>query len=103
MPSGSVLSAYPPDGFELRLIQRFVSLRRKRVLEVGCGDGRLTFQFAPMASSILAIDPDRVSIDEALWQQQRRGIRNANFRLASIERLPARGALFDVALFSWSL
>jgi 2-polyprenyl-3-methyl-5-hydroxy-6-metoxy-1,4-benzoquinol methylase len=97
------LSAYPPDGLELRLIERFTSLRRKHVLEVGCGDGRLTLQYAPMAASVLAIDPDPASIDEAWWQQGSRGIHNVDFRVGAIEQLPERGAPFDVALFSWSL
>lgn len=96
-------SAYPGDGFEPRLIERFVSLRNKRVLEIGCGDGRLTFQYAPRASSVLAIDPDRPSIDEALFQQRAGGASNIDFRLGSIERLANPGAPFDVALFSWSL
>lgn len=103
MTDGPVLSAYPPDGLELRLIERFTSLGRKRVLEIGCGDGRLTLQYAPLAASVLAIDPDRASIDEAFWQQANRGMRNLDFRVGSIEHLPAGGAPFDVALFSWSL
>lgn len=97
------LSAYPGEGFEPRLIEPFVSLRNKRVLEVGCGDGRLTFQYAARAKSVLAIDPDRPSIDEALFQQHARGVFNVEFRVGSIERLPRPGAPFDVALFSWSL
>ena len=97
------LSAYPPDGFEPRLIERYVSLRNKRVLEIGCGDGRLTFQYAPRAASVLAIDPDRPSLDEALLQQRAGGPSNIDFRLGSIERLAKPGAPFDVALFSWSL
>ena len=97
------LSAYPGEGFERRLIEGFVSLGQKRVLEVGCGDGRLTFQYAPRASSVLAIDPDRPSIHEAVLQQRRRGPSNIEFRVGSIERLPLPGAPFDVALFSWSL
>ena len=97
------LSAYPGDGFEPRLIESFVSLRHKRVLEIGCGDGRLTFQYAQHALSILAIDPDRPSIDEALFQQRAGGASNIDFRLGSIERLARPGAPFDVALFSWSL
>jgi 2-polyprenyl-3-methyl-5-hydroxy-6-metoxy-1,4-benzoquinol methylase len=97
------LSAYPGEGFEPRLIERFTSLRRKRVLEIGCGDGRLTFQYARRASSVLAIDPDGPSIDEALLQQHADGPSNIDFRVSSIERLAATGAPFDVALFSWSL
>ena len=99
----SEISAYPKEGIERGLIERFVSLRRKRVLEVGCGDGRLTFQYAPIASSVLAIDPDRPSIDEAAAEQHRRGFANVDFQVGSIEGLAARGAPFDVALFSWSL
>jgi len=97
------ISAYPPDGMEIRLIERFTTLRGRRVLEVGCGDGRLTFQYARTAGQVLAIDPDRPSIDEALDQQAMLGVRNVTFRVGSVERLPARGAPFDVALFSWSL
>jgi 2-polyprenyl-3-methyl-5-hydroxy-6-metoxy-1,4-benzoquinol methylase len=101
--AGTELSAYPPDGFELRLIERFVSLRDKRVLEIGCGDGRLTFQYAPRASSVLAIEPDPASVEEAVLQQNRRRLPHVRFRNQAIERLPVRGAPFDVALFSWSL
>lgn len=101
--SAKEISAYPPDGFELRLIERFVSLRRKRVLEIGCGNGRLTFQYAPQASSVLAIEPDRASIDEAIKERRLRGLEHVRFQNASAEELPARGAPFDVALFSWSL
>ena len=93
MSYDQVLSAYPRDGLELRLIERFTSLRNKRVLEIGCGDGRLTLQYAPVASSVLAFDPDRAD----------RGIDNVDFRVGSIEQLADRGARFDVALFSWSL
>jgi ubiquinone/menaquinone biosynthesis C-methylase UbiE len=97
------LSAYPPDGMEIRLIESFTTLKNKRVLEVGCGDGRLTFQYAPAAKQVLAFDPDRASIEDALDEQAWLNVRNVDFRLGSIERLPLRGAPFDVALFSWSL
>ena len=97
------LSAYPADGFEPRLIERFVSPQKKRVLEIGCGDGRLTFQFAPRALSVLAIDADRPSSDYALAEQEARGESNIEFRPGSIERFAWPGAPFDVALFSWSL
>jgi 2-polyprenyl-3-methyl-5-hydroxy-6-metoxy-1,4-benzoquinol methylase len=97
------LSAYPPDGMEIRLIERFVRLRGKRILEVGCGDGRLTAQLAPLASDVLAFDPDRASVEEAAWQAEAGGIRNVDFVIGSVEHLPERGRPFDVALFGWSL
>jgi len=97
------ISAYPPDGIEVRLIERFTNLRGRRILEVGCGDGRLTFQYAPTARQVLAIDPDRLSIEDALDEQAALRVSNIDFRVGSIEQLPARGAPFDVAIFSWSL
>jgi ubiquinone/menaquinone biosynthesis C-methylase UbiE len=97
------ISAYPPDGMEIRLIERFTMLKGRRILEVGCGDGRLTFQYARTAAQVLAFDPDRASLEDALDQQASLNVRNVAFRLGSIEHLPARGAPFDVALFSWSL
>ena len=97
------ISAYPPDGMEVRLIERFTTLKGRRILEVGCGDGRLTFQYAPTARQVLAIDPDRLSIEDALDEQAALRIPNITFRVGSIEQLPARGAAFDVAIFSWSL
>jgi ubiquinone/menaquinone biosynthesis C-methylase UbiE len=103
MPAALDISAYPPDGMEVRLIERFTTLKGRRILEVGCGDGRLTFQYAPTAGEVLAIDPDRASIEDALDERFALGVSNVDFRVGSIEHLPARGAPFDVALFSWSL
>ena len=103
MPATLDISAYPPDGMEVRLIERFTPLSGRRILEVGCGDGRLTFQYARNAAQVLAIDPDRASIEDALDEQAALRVSNIDFRVGSIEQLPARGAPFDVALFSWSL
>ncbi|TMB41282.1 MAG: class I SAM-dependent methyltransferase [Chloroflexi bacterium] len=103
MPAALDISAYPPDGMEVRLIERFTTLKGRRILEVGCGDGRLTFQYAPTAREVLAFDPDRASIEDALDEQAALGVSNVDFRVGSIEHLPARGAPFDIALFSWSL
>src|SRR3982074_1275691 len=97
------ISAYPPDGMEIRLIERFTALKGRRILEVGCGDGRLTFQCARDAAQVLDFDPDRARIEEALDDQASPGVRNVALRRGSVEHLPARGAPFDVALFSWSL
>src|SRR5438270_13626871 len=97
------ISAYPPDGMEVRLIERFTTLKGRRILEVGCGDGRLTFQYAPTARQVMAIDPDRLSIEDALDEQAALRVSNIDFRVDSIEQLPARGAPFDVALFSWAM
>jgi ubiquinone/menaquinone biosynthesis C-methylase UbiE len=42
---------------EMAALRELGGLEGARVLEVGCGDGRLTFRYTPAARSVLAIDP----------------------------------------------
>lgn len=97
------LSDYPPPGMEVRLIERYVGLNGRRVLEIGAGDGRLTRELAPLASSVLAIEPDPAKVALAKQLTAAEGISNVTFRVGSAERLGRGGGPFDIALFSWSL
>ncbi len=97
------MDPYPAPGIEVRLIQRFVPLGRRRVLEIGCGDGRLTMQLARLAASVVAIDPDREALANARAAATQRGIRNVQFLYGSGETVRRVGAPFDVAVFSWAL
>ena len=97
------LSDYPPPGVEVRLIERFGRLRGRRILEIGCGDGRLTRQLAPLASSVVAIEPDSARVALARRMTASEGIDNVSFRVGSAEHLRLGTGPFDVVLFSWSL
>lgn len=97
------IAPFPAPGIELRLIERFVRLRGRRLLEIGCGDGRLTMQLARRAAFVQAIDPDRVALADAQAAAATEGIRNARFVLGTGETVRPVGAPFDVAVFSWSL
>jgi ubiquinone/menaquinone biosynthesis C-methylase UbiE len=97
------LSDYPPEAMEVRIIERFVSLRGERILEIGCGDGRLTRQIAPLARSVHAIDPDPARVVAARRSAAQDGLTNVTFRVGTAERLRFGGGAFDIALFSWSL
>jgi 2-polyprenyl-3-methyl-5-hydroxy-6-metoxy-1,4-benzoquinol methylase len=92
-----------PEGTELATLDRLVSLFGKRVLEIGCGDGRLTSSLAKRARHILAIDPDRRAIGRARRAVPRHLKDRVRFEVGQGEshELPAEG--FDVALFSWAL
>jgi 16S rRNA A1518/A1519 N6-dimethyltransferase RsmA/KsgA/DIM1 with predicted DNA glycosylase/AP lyase activity len=75
-----------------------ISWTNRRVLEIGCGDGRITKQYAHLAASVIAIDPDADAV-AAL----RRRLPTVDARPLSIDALslPPRSA--DVVLFAWSL
>ena len=97
------VSDYPPPGMEVRLFQRHVDLAGKRILEIGCGDGRLTREIAPLAASILAVEPDPARVADATRLTADAGITNVRFRVGSAQDLRSSAEPFDVALFSWSL
>ncbi len=103
MIAAKQLSDYPPPGMEVRLIQGFVDLKARRILELGCGDGRLTRQLAHFASSVVAVEPDPTRVAIARRTASSEGISNVSFRVGSAERLRVHSAPFHIALFSWSL
>ena len=89
------------DPLELATVRELTDLRGKRVLEVGCGDGRFTYLYAHDAAYVLGIDPKRDEIRDARRTRPRELRRRVQFRVAKTVAPPRRR--FDVALFSWSL
>ncbi len=94
---------YPAPELEIRAIMRQVSVRRKRVLEVGAGNGRLTFDYAPLARSVLAVDPEPSGAREGAREARRRGLDHVRFRAQRAEMLRGRPGSVDLVLLSWSL
>ena len=83
---------------DLPKIEEFVDLRGKSLLEVGCGDGRLTALLADKPQKITAIDPDEASMEVA-----RKNVAGIDFRVGSGEKLNFDDDSFDIVLFSYSL
>ena len=73
-----------PTRAELAALAEVVDFSGLRVLEIGCGNGRLTWRYAGSTAEVFGIDPDGDAI------------------ASPVERdLPRRH--FDLAFFSWSL
>ena len=92
-----------PDGNETRVIHELVDFAGKDVIEIGCGDGRMTWRYAYDAASVLGIDTDETSISEAMAATPRELSNRVKFRAEDVcsAKLPADA--FDVAVLAWSL
>ena len=91
------------DGVEAAAIAALVQFEGKRVLEVGCGKGRLTALAAERALSVYAFDPSGENVAAAratLTSEQRRRVR---FAVHDAEALDLARERFDIALCGWSL
>ena len=93
----------PADDIELRALRADRYVRGKDVLDIGTGDGRLAWLIAPMARSVVGLDPDPEGIREATREARKRGLRNARFKVSTAQDLGVGRERFDTALFSWSL
>ena len=91
------------EGVETAAIAAVVSLDGKRVLEVGCGNGRLTRLAAAGAASVYAFDPNAESVAEAKASLGADRGRHVRFAVHGIEDLDVRRRRFDLALAAWSL
>jgi ubiquinone/menaquinone biosynthesis C-methylase UbiE len=83
---------------EIQMIKQCADLPGKRVLEIGCGDGRVTSHLAGKAQYITAIDPDAESITRA-----KSNIAGVDFKIGSGEYIDYKSGSFDLILFTLSL
>ena len=92
-----------PEAVEIRALGKFAPMEGLHVLELGCGDGRLTLQIADTAASVYAIDPDEERIRLARESLPGELAHKVRFDVAGAAEVSVPRRRFDLALFSWSL
>jgi 2-polyprenyl-3-methyl-5-hydroxy-6-metoxy-1,4-benzoquinol methylase len=92
-----------PEGNETAaLFDLAESFSGKHVLEIGCGDGRLTWLYADQAAHVTALDPDGDDIAVAIKSLPPRLRDRVEFWAGTIQEFETT-TRFDLAILSWSL
>jgi ubiquinone/menaquinone biosynthesis C-methylase UbiE len=92
-----------PEGAHLAAFRRRANFRGHNVLELGCGDGRLTLGIAHDAASVLAFDPDAEAVERARQSLPAELAQRVTYVVASGEAIEIEPLSFDLVVFSWSL
>ena len=92
-----------PDGIEQSYLHKFAPLHLANVLEIGCGEGRLTWQYAASTARTTGIDLNLSRLTEAQKNCPSALKTMTDFTQATSELLPFADETFDVAILAWSL
>ena len=96
-------SSIDPEGSEITVIHELVDFSGADVLEVGCGDGRLTWRYAEEAATVLAMDMNGEKIERA-WEAIPDSLRSkTRFVGGDIGQVELSPDAYDVAILAHSL
>jgi len=93
-----------PDGNETNALFNLpVTWMGVSVLEVGSGDGRLTWRYSDKVARVVAIEPDKEKHQLALANRPR-DMEHVEFLNLGLDEFESRHKeRFDLAILSWSL
>jgi methylase of polypeptide subunit release factors len=92
-----------PEGTHLASLRRLADFKDTSVVEVGCGDGRLTTGIAADAAGVFAFDPDPDAVASAQAGLARELAERVTFRVGSARSIEIPRTQYDIVVFSWSL
>ncbi|MCI0691982.1 class I SAM-dependent methyltransferase [candidate division KSB1 bacterium] len=92
-----------PEEKEIAALRQAANWRDMRVLETGCGDGRLTLRLAQLGAQVVAFDPNPTLIHKAQQNLPERFVGRVEYCTGSAEMLQHPDASFDLVVLSWSL
>jgi len=93
-----------PAGNEIRALTKAATWKGKRVLEIGCGDGRLTLRIAALGpGSIEAVEPQASRLRKARRDLPAKYASRIHYHAGHAGHLRYPAEAFDMAIFSWAL
>ena len=92
-----------PERNEINHLRKVTDFRGKRVLEIGCGEGRMTWQYAKWTESTIAIDLDQVSLRVAKVDRPYDLEDKVQLACVDSDNLAFSKEKFDIAILAWSL
>ena len=99
------MSKLDPENNEPRALLDIVNFNGQHVLEIGCGDGRVTWLYADHALRVTAIDPAAEQIALARQQLPHPLRDRIEFQAIGFKDFAASSpsSVFDIAILSHSL
>lgn len=85
---------------ELGLLQRH--LPRGRILDMGCGYGRIAIPLAKLGYDVTGIDHSKILLEEAKRRSSEEDL-NIIFKEADISSVPSEDEKFDGVIYMWSV
>jgi len=92
-----------PEGFEKKHLHKFADFSHKRILEIGCGEGRLTWKYANASNVTIGFDSDRDALRVARSETPSAARGHVHLAQASASYIPFSKETFDIAILAWSL
>lgn len=94
-----------PENNETHALLDMANFNGQYVLEIGCGDGRVTWRYADSAARVTAIDPSERQIALARQQLPARLQSRTEFQAIGFEGFAAASApsAFDIVILAHSL
>jgi ubiquinone/menaquinone biosynthesis C-methylase UbiE len=92
-----------PERNEAKYLHKYTDFAGQRVLEIGCGEGRMTWRYAKGTGMTIGIDIDINALRVARLDRPFDLENKVSFSAIDSQYLPFAKETFDIAVLAWSL